>query len=329
MSEEIEIVFNDGIDVLGWTQLLSECEQPSFFQSPKGYQLLKTFHQWEVGAVGCLINGQLRAVLVFVVQKEKGVKAFFSKRCIIFSGPIYTNELALRSILSALEKVSKGSVYLEIRNGHPNQTVFDLYKELGWEYIPWLNFIVDTKEDKKMQQQISESRKRQLKKAEKNGVLVTNPKSESEVKEFYQILKELYQTKIKKPLPDYELFSAFFHADTRNIILVIWNNKVIGGILAPFLEGVGAYEFYIAGLDQAYRDCFPSAMATYGAMKQANALGLRFFDFMGGGSPSESYGVREFKSRFGGEQVESGRWLKVNRKFIYQLGKFYFQMKSR
>ena len=58
-------------------------------------------------------------------------------------------------------------------------------------------------------------------------------------------------------------------------------------------------------------------------------MNLPTFDFMGGGSPSEGYGVREFKSRFGGEEVEWGRWLKVRKKLIYYLGSSYIKWKAK
>jgi lipid II:glycine glycyltransferase (peptidoglycan interpeptide bridge formation enzyme) len=231
--------------------------------------------------------------------------------------------------MSKLENVVSDVVYLEIRNGYPSESFKSIYASLGWKYLPWLNFIVDTKDRGVMIKRISESRRRQLRKAEKLGVTILNPDRESDVKEFYAILLGLYKTKIKKPLPEYELFRNFFLMDTRNYVLVYFEQKVIGGILCPFLEGVGNYEFYIAGLDQAYKDCYPSAMATFGAMKQANEMNLPTFDFMGGGSPSEGYGVREFKSRFGGEEVEWGRWLKVRKKLIYYLGSSYIKWKAK
>jgi hypothetical protein len=63
-------------------------------------------------------------------------------------------------------------------------------------------------------------------------------------------------------------------------------------------------------------------MATYAAMEYALQHGIVFFDFMGAGSPNEAYGVREFKSRFGGEEVEHGRFIVVLNQIKYNLGKF-------
>ncbi len=329
MKKEIQILHNDEINRQDWTDLLLNCAQASFFQSPKGFELLNQFNDWNVGVIGCKVDGALDAVLVYVIQKESGLKAFLSKRCIVFSGPLFKSSFGLMEVLKELNAQSEGSIYLEIRNGHSSKLYENVYQDLGWKYVPWLNFIVDTSDHALMHKRMSESRRRQLKKAEKNGVTFCTPKSNDEIVEFYAILQDLYQKRIKKPLPGYALFEHFYKADARNFVLVYLDKKVIGGILCPFLENVATYEFYIAGLDHQYRDCYPSAMATFGAMKQSLEMGIPVFDFMGGGSPEEDYGVREFKSRFGGEQVEWGRWLKIKKAGIYQLGKMYIKWRSK
>jgi serine/alanine adding enzyme len=98
-------------------------------------------------------------------------------------------------------------------------------------------------------------------------------------------------------------------------------NKVVGGIVCPVLDHRKIFEFYVCGLDGEYRDHYPSVMATYAAMEYALQNGIALFDFMGAGSPDEAYGVREFKSRFGGEEVEHGRFITILNPTMYSVGK--------
>lgn len=329
MKLDYDVILDENVDLDEWTLLLSECHQASYFQSPKGYQVLRAFSDWDARVIGLRLNGKLKALVVYVIQKEKGLKGFFSKRCIVFSGPLFTDDIGLQHILNVLDYKVSDAIYLEIRNGYSTELKRSLYQNLGWTYNGWLNFLVDTRIQESILKNMSESRRRQVKKAIKSGVECLNPVRLDEVKSFYGILFELYQSKVKKPLPSFELFKLFFESDPRNFILVYHKGDVIGGILCPFLEGVGLYEFYIAGKDEEFKDSYPSVMATYGAMLQAFELGLPKFDFMGGGSPEEGYGVREFKTRFGGEEVEWGRWIKVKRPFLYWLGKLYLNWKSK
>ena len=103
--------------------------------------------------------------------------------------------------------------------------------------------------------------------------------------------------------------------------MVKWKDKIIGGIVCPVLEGKTIYELYICGLDQEYKDLSPSVMATYAAIEYGFKNGFKKFDFMGAGKPSEDYGVRDFKAKFGGDLVEHGRFIKICNPFLFNLGK--------
>ncbi|MCK5059499.1 MAG: peptidoglycan bridge formation glycyltransferase FemA/FemB family protein, partial [Candidatus Aminicenantes bacterium] len=73
--------------------------------------------------------------------------------------------------------------------------------------------------------------------------------------------------------------------------------------------------------DGQYNGIYPSVLATWAAIDYALKKGLRYFDFMGAGKPDQDYGVREFKSKFGGRLVNYGRFERINNKPLYLLGK--------
>ena len=98
--------------------------------------------------------------------------------------------------------------------------------------------------------------------------------------------------------------------------------------MCPILKGKAIYEFYVCGLDEEYKEQYPSVMATWSAMEYANQNNIPVFDFMGAGKPYEQYGVREFKARFGGELVEYGRFLKINNHLLYNLGKTWIKVEK-
>ena len=58
----------------------------------------------------------------------------------------------------------------------------------------------------------------------------------------------------------------------------------------------------------------------------AQKKGINHFDFLGAGSPERDYGVREFKARFGGDNVGHGRYLRINHRFLFELGKLGLKM---
>ena len=98
--------------------------------------------------------------------------------------------------------------------------------------------------------------------------------------------------------------------------------------MCPVLPGRSLYEFYVCGLDDEYREQHPSIMATWASIEFALENNIPVFDFMGAGQPEKEYGVREFKARFGGQEVEYGRFLKIQNPFLFPIGKLGLKIMS-
>ena len=100
-----------------------------------------------------------------------------------------------------------------------------------------------------------------------------------------------------------------------------YQGKIIGGTVCVVLPNKAVYEWFVCGVDGVYEHIFPSSYATYLGIRYAAENGCQIFDMMGAGKPEEAYGVRDFKARFGGEQVEHGRYLYVRNPLLYKMGK--------
>jgi lipid II:glycine glycyltransferase (peptidoglycan interpeptide bridge formation enzyme) len=88
-----------------------------------------------------------------------------------------------------------------------------------------------------------------------------------------------------------------------------------------FLNKTTAYEWFVCGDDNAGKNMFSSVLATWAGIEYAASNGYERFDFMGAGKPGNEYGVREFKSKFGGELVEHGRFLYICNPLQFKSGK--------
>ena len=168
---------------------------------------------------------------------------------------------------------------------------------------------------------MSDRRQRELKRAIKNGATVAMAQSEQEIRDWYQILAKLYREKVRTPLFSEEFFLQFYRNGVGKYLLVKHEGKIIGGMMCPILEGKAIYEWYVCGLDEEYKEQYPSVMATYAAIEYAKQKGIPMFDFMGAGVPDKPYGVRDFKMEFGGELKEYGRFLCIRKPLLYWIGK--------
>ena len=267
-------------------------------------------------------------IVGYITRERNAIKQFFTRRAIIIGGPLLAEDIsneALSMLLTSLKNLPSlqgGAgvglpIYIETRNFHDYSKWKSVFETNGFAYQPHYDIHVHCH----AQHQMSEQRIRQVKKAVKNGAEICEAQSEQEIRDWYEILYKLYREKVRTPLFSEEFFMQFYREGVGKYLLVKHQGKVIGGMMCPILKGKAIYEWFVCGLDEEYREQYPSVMATYAAIEYAKQNNLPLFDFMGAGKPDIPYGVRGFKMEFGGELVEHGRFLCVRKPLLYWIGK--------
>lgn len=326
-----KVITNELIPISDWYRFFQNNLFRSPFQSPDAYTFFSKIDTIETD-VHAVINedGDIKALTLVITQKENGIKGFFSKRGILYGGPLLDDIDAAKELLHYVTNFYRGKViYLESRNYFNYERFANVYKQLKWEYIPWLNFHLKTDDVKSVHKRMSSGRLRQVKKGIKNGAIWEEPRGKEDVESFYYILKNLYNKIIKKPLPDLNFFLKFYNVGLGKYFLIYFEGEVIGGIMCPILDNKSIYEWYICGKDKEYKDQYPSVLATYAAIDYGLRNNISYFDFMGAGPVSDSYGVRQFKARFGGDQVEYGRYRIILNHTLFAIGKTGLQLLAR
>lgn len=326
------VLINDQIPVVEWMNFLAGNKHATPFQSVSFFRLFNSVEQLSADAFAVIEDDEIKALAVVTIQEETGLKSLFSRRAIIYGGPLADEKCpqALDALLKAVKvNLSSGTIYLETRNLSDYSLLKEVFSRNGYDYVPYLNYIVDTGNPELLIQNISKSRLRQIKKSQRQSVKCLEAQNENEVMLFYLMLKDFYKKKIKKPLPREDFFINLFRQGLGKYLLVWHEDDLIGGILCPFLPEKVLYEFYICGRDEKFRELYPSVMATWSAMEYASRNNYQSFDFMGAGKPDEQYGVRDFKERFGGRQVEFGRFLMIRKPVLYYIGKSALQLKRK
>jgi lipid II:glycine glycyltransferase (peptidoglycan interpeptide bridge formation enzyme) len=319
----MKLLLNEEVQQKKWKELLTKSKFASPFQTPEYYKFFNSVEGFSADVFAIEKDNEYKVLVVVTIQKEKGIKGYFSRRGIIYGGPVATEneQNSLGDLLEGINKFYKRKlIYLETRNYFDYFTFKNQFEQSNFKYLPWLNFHLKTSDLTLMKKSVSSSRLRQIKKAIKNDAVWKEAESIDDVNVFYDILLDLYKNRIKKPLFDREFFIEFYKQSIGKYLLVYHKDKVIGGIVCPIMPNSAIYELYVCGLDGEYKNQYPSVMATWAAMEYANQNNIPLFDFMGAGEPDKEYGVREFKSRFGGEQVEYGRFIHILNPFLYKVG---------
>lgn len=222
---------------------------------------------------------------------------------------------ALGLLLTEVNRFADDLVpFVEFRNFPYSGEETDAFLSAGYQFFPHLNLVKPIISETEVWQSMSKCRHRQIRKAKGNGATVEPAGSDARVRQFYSILRALYVHKVHKKLPSCQTFLDFFHRSrscgTGEILVVLAEHKVIGGIVCLIEPGKSLIEWYICGLDIEYRKFYPSVMATWGGIELAGKLGLPVFNFLGLGRPDIPYGVRDFKLRFGGVAENYGRFVR-------------------
>ena len=276
------ILTYDLIDRQQWSELVRTSETGTWFQSPEAYDFFASMPElMEPFVYGVERAGKLCAVCVGYVTKEPNpIKQFFTRRAIIIGGVAVAANGAKEDVVILLNYVRKElkpkSIYIEMRNFNDFSPWKEAFEAAGFAYKPHLNFHVDPSTNN-----LSDNRKRQLKKSD---AVVNEGVSELEIREWYEVLSELYRTKVKTPLWPIDFFLEAYRQGIAKFLLVKHEGRIIGGSMVVADERT-VYEWFECGLNAECKDQYPSVMATWGGIQLAHQSGCTRYDMMGAGEP--------------------------------------------
>lgn len=332
----IQVLTYEQIDATAWSALVQTSATGTWFQTPEAFEFFQSQPElFKPFVYGVENEGRLRGVCVgYVTMEKSALKQMLTRRAIIVGGPCLADDCTadeVTELMKTVRKELKGeAIYVESRNFNDYSKWKEAFTIAGFEYVPHLNFHVDTSSVEVVEANLGKSRKRDIRTTIREGVTITSIydlglqiddlNRERMVHEYYQVLKNLYKTKVKTPLFPESFFQALAkHPDAR-FLLTELNGKIIGGTVCVAQEDKCLYEWFACGEDGVYQHVFPSCYATYAGIKYAAEHGMSRFDMMGAGKPVEAYGVRDFKAKFGGKEVEHGRLLCITKPLLYKIG---------
>lgn len=326
-----QIVKDENIDKNKWESLQNESHTASWFQSYSCYQFYKKLDFLKTFAIAVENKDELLALVCGYIVADGGlIKRFMSRRAIIPGGMLIGANCDKNAIVMLLkyltESVSKDAIYTEFRNYFDYSEHRNSFERCGYTYLPHLNFQISTPSVERCLKELSTTKRRDVKQSLKQGAEISETKNRNEVDEFYILLFDLYKTKIRTPLFPKDFFHKIVEFPDAHLFVIKYDNKIIGGSLCVGLEKKILYEWFVCGLDGKYKNIYPSTLATWAAVEYSALHNFRYFDMMGAGKPGEGYGVREFKSKFGGELVEHGRFLYISNTMLFKTGEFAIKM---
>jgi hypothetical protein len=316
----------DEIDSEKWMKLACDSVCTSFFQTIECYRFYNTLSFMTPFVIGVSEDDNLTGLICgYIIADGNPIKRYFSRRAIIPGGALLSQTISNEALFRLLESMKKEligkCIYIEFRNYTDYSVHKSVFEQSSFKYQPHLNFHISTPDADTALKNLSSTKRRDIKLSKKQGAEWIETVEHKDIIEFYELLKDLYLTKIKLPLFPISFFEKLILTGIGKLFIVKYDGRIIGGSVCILSSPKAVFEWFVCGLDGQIKNIFPSTLATWAGIEYAALNGYQRFDMMGAGKPDEGYGVREFKSKFGGELVEHGRYIFVCKSLLFFIGK--------
>jgi len=320
------------LDRKKWSEFIYNHPNGNIFQTPQMYEIYKNTKNWEPLFLAALdASDNVVGVLLAVIKKEfSGIFGKFSARAIIWGGPLVEESRNKNEIVDFLLKradgILKGKViYTEFRNLWEFSQEKSCFFENNYSYECHLDYHIDlTLSQDNLFNNMSEGRRKNIKKCLRSKLSIVEINKLEGIEVFYDILRNTYR-RIHLSCPSLAFFkNAFSVLGVKEMIsffLVLEDGKSIAS-RAVLIYKNKMYDWYAGSTKKAY-DSHANDLLIWNILIWGKNKGYQLFDFGGAGSPYAYYGPAEFKRRFGGKEVNYGRFQKVYIKKIYWLIKKY------
>jgi serine/alanine adding enzyme len=323
-----------GINEISWKDFVKNHPSGTVFHLPGFYHTYKETRNYKPLVIAVLSDsGEVVGILLSLIQHDYFFPfSIFTKRSVIFGGPIAKDDdrEVLILLLETYERKVKGKViYSQIRNLiAQNESEKNFIQESGYQYEEHLNILINTSVDKiQLWKEIKRNRKDGINKAKKQGFIFKYYDQYPGIVIFSDLVDDTYRgTRI--PHPHSSLYPAISQSLAGNIkwFELRLADKPVAVLLGLIYKNI--FYAYVIGStkDKSILNLRPIDLLYWNVIEWCSENGIMTFDWLGAGKPDKDYGVRDFKLQYGGNVLETGRYMKIHSEALYQISKFIFTL---
>jgi len=316
------------VDRINLSKFVYNHPHGNIFQTPEMFDVyVKTRYYEPIFLILVDSSNEILGSLLGVIQKEsKAPYGFFTSRTIIWGGPLAKNndeEILFQLINGIIQKTRKKSIYIQFRNLWDTSHLIKSFERSRFKYINHSDIIFnlnDTEEN--LFANVHKGRRKNINRARRYGFIMHEITDSKDFNEALGLIKNTYQ-RIHLPFPDDSFFQSSYKllvkSNYARFFVLKKDKKIISARFILTYKDL-VYDWF-AGTSPQYLDKYPNDLFPWQLIKWSKKNGFKLFDFGGIGNPKRSYGVRDFKMKFGGEVINFGRYERVYNKPIMLFGK--------
>jgi len=338
-EHHLDLKIVNTLDEKVWRQLVDQHPQGNVFHTPEMFQVFARAkgHQPTLWAA---VNGQgqvLALLLPVLVILKDGWLRRLTTRAIAYGSVLCAPEPRGAEALGALLKTytqaaHRQALFTELRNLSDTSSIQPVLTERAFHYEEHLNYLIGLGQlPEQVLQSIGPRTRKHIRQGlRKRRVVVEEVADRNQVKVCYNLIWKSY-TAARVPVANLSLFEAAFDVLFPRGMVKFWLARVEDIYVASSVELLYkdvVYGWY-SGLDRAYARYSPAEMLIWHIFKWSAENGYRTYDFGGAGTPDEKYGVRDFKSKFGGDLVCFGRNTCIHAPRLLRLSEWGYRVYRR
>jgi lipid II:glycine glycyltransferase (peptidoglycan interpeptide bridge formation enzyme) len=310
------MIITNSLDEQIWREYVKQHPQGNIFQTPEMYKIFaktKGYRPTLWAAVKDTHRPLALFVPVQIILKGGGFYRWTTRAVAygsILCDPGLEGIEALKLLLLTYKKKMQGKIlFTELRNLSDLSSFQPAMNDCNFFFEDHMNFLIDLDQSEEaLWHNLKRTCRQNIRAAAEHGIIVEEVSDRSQLPIAYHLLENVY-TRIRVPLTDISLFESAYdvlaHDERLKIFLARLEDHFVG-VFFILIHNQSLYAWY-AGSDRAYTSCRSQDMLIWHILKWGKEHGFHEFDFGGGGKPSEEYGPRKFKEKFGGKTVYYGR----------------------
>jgi serine/alanine adding enzyme len=309
----------NSFDTDRWNQFVYQHSKGSIFHTSHMMEVFKGTRNHEPLFLAAIDEaGEILALLTCVrVKTLNGLLSNLASRSIFYAEPICREDhLGVEALAALLAKhdhqVQRRVLFTEVRPLSAGGEERTALAQCGYDREGYLNYLTDLRKPiDELWRNTSNPCRANIRRGQKAGITIEDVTSEKGLEILYRLL-QLTFTRARIPLPDKSLFSQALKIlqprDMLKIFVAHYKGSPIGASAVLLYKKI-CYEWYW-GVERV-KSVYPAECLTWHRIEWAQQNNYELYDFGGAGWPDKPYGVRDFKSKFGGELVNYGRYRRI------------------
>jgi serine/alanine adding enzyme len=326
----------DSLDKNTWREFVDRHPQGNIFQTPEMFQVFESacgYHPQLLAAVDD--DNRVQALLPLVqVTLMNGPLRRLTTRSIAYGGVLCSSGVAGEKALEILlqnysEYAAREALFTEIRHLSDAGLIQTVLAQVGYTFEDYLDYLIDLDySPEQLMQNIGPRTRKHIRQAlRREKIIVEEVTDRSQIADWYELIRNTYLT-ARVPLADRSLFEAAFDILQPRGMVVFWLARLGSAVVAASVELLYKDVIYgwYGGVDRNYAIESPGELLMWCILEWGAIHGYKTYDFGGAGKPSEEYGVRDFKAKFGGKLVDFGRHTCVHAPFALAISRVGYQI---